>query len=190
MISALRPFQGPLRMHRLIAKTLLCVLFASATAFCRDVTIHGFVTAVNSPTSFEIDDYKVTHDKTVSIDLEKQADSSLDAFKPEDIRIGTELEIKGEYGDASGELKAKFIKVFSYDTLTVKRTALLEKLPSFVRDETGWSGVIYADGQRITVTPTTAVSLKPNLTERRNAAKDKGPDGSKLTPDSLNLRRA
>src|SRR5580692_6060800 len=109
-------------MHRLIAKTLLCVLFASAAALCKDVTIHGFVTAINSPTSFAIDEYKVTRDKAVSLELEKQTDNSLDVFKPEDVRIGTELEIKGDYDEASGELKARSIKVFSYDTLTVKRT--------------------------------------------------------------------
>jgi hypothetical protein len=153
----------------------------------KDVTVHGFVTAVNSPTSFEIDDYKVTHDKAVSLDLEKQADSSLDAFKPEDIRIGTELEIQGEFDEASGELTAKSIKVFSYDTLTVKRTALLEKLPSLTKEDSGWTGVIFADGQKITVSPETTVSLRPNLAERKNSGKDKGPDGLNLKPDLLNL---
>ena len=173
-------------MRAILAWTIFsfCVLNSSAA---KDVTIHGFVTAINSPTSFEIDDYKVTHDKTVSLDLEKQADNSQDAFQPEDIRIGTELEIKGEYDEASGELKARSIKVFSYDTLTVKRTALLEKLPSLTKDDAGWTGVIYADGQRITVTPTTAVSLKPNLAERKNSLKIKSSERPKLTPDSLNL---
>ena len=121
------------------------------------------------------------------LDLEKQADNSLDAFKPEDIRIGTELEIKGDYDEGSGELKARSIKVFSYDTLTVKRTALLEKLPSLTKNDAGWTGMIYADGQRISVTPTTAVSLKPNLAERGKSAKDKSSEGPKLTPASLNL---
>ena len=173
-------------MRAILAWTIFsfCVLNSSAA---KDLTIHGFVTAVSSPASFEIDDYRVTRDKTVSLDLENQADNSLDAFKPEDIRIGTELEIKGEYDEASGELKAKSIKVLSYDTLTVKRTALLERLPSLTKDDAGWNGVIHADGQRINVTPTTAVSLKPNLAERKSSAKDKGPDGSRLTPDSLNL---
>src|SRR5579864_1002232 len=175
-------------MHRFIAKTLLCVLFASAAASCKDVTIHGFVTAINSPTSFEIDDYKVTRDQTVSLDLEKQqTDNSPDAFKPEDIRIGTELEIKGDYDEASGELKARSIKVFSYDTLTVKRTALLERLPSLTKDDAGWTGTIYADGQRITVTRATAVSLKPNLAERKKSVDGKSSEGPKFTPDSLNL---
>src|SRR5207302_1748056 len=47
--------------------------------------------------------------------------------------------------------------------------------------------VIYADGHRIRVTPATAVSLKPNLAERKKSVKDKNSEGAKLTPDSLNL---
>jgi Peptidase family M48/Domain of unknown function (DUF5666) len=178
-------------MHRFVAKTVLCALLASPAALCKDVTIHGFVTAVNSSTSFEIDDYKVTRDKTVTLDLDQQqqADKSLATFQPEDIRVGTELEIKGEYNEASGELKAKSIKVFSFDTLTIKRTALLEKLPSLTKHDSGWTGLICADGQRIIVSPATAVSLKPNLAERRNSArdKDKSSDGPNFTPDSVNL---
>ena len=175
-------------MRRSLVWMVFCLCSLDVWAWAKDVTIHGFVTAINSPTSFEIDDYKVTRDKTVSLDLEKQpTDNSLDAFKPEHIRIGTELEIKGDYDEGSGELKARSIKVFSYDTLTVKRTALLEKLPSLTKNDAGWTGMIYADGQRISVTPTTAVSLKPNLAERRKSAKDKNSEGPRLTPDSLNL---
>ncbi len=178
-------------MHRFVAKTVLCALLASPAAVCKDVTIHGFVTAVNSSTSFEIDDYKVTRDKTVTLDLDEQpqADKSLATLRPEDIRVGTELEIKGEYDEASGELRAKSIKVFSFDTLTIERTALLEKLPSLTKGDSGWTGLIYADGQRITVSPATAVSLKPNLAERRNSGRDKGKssEGPNFTPDSLNL---
>lgn len=173
-------------MRAILAWTIFCFCVLNSSA-AKDLTIHGFVTAINSPTTFEIDDYKVTRDKTVAFDLEKQPDNSLDAFQPEDIRIGTELEIKGDYDEASGELRAGSIKVFSYDTLTVKRTALLEKLPSLTKDDAGWTGVIYADGQRITVTPTTAVSLKPNRAERRNSARDKSSEGPRPTPESLNL---
>ncbi len=64
--------------------------------------------------------------------------------------------------------------MFSFDTLTIKRTALLEKLPSLTKDDSGSTGLIYADGPRITVSPTTSVSFKPNLAERRNSGRDNG----------------
>jgi Peptidase family M48/Domain of unknown function (DUF5666) len=174
-------------MTRWFAPRVFWPLLLATFVFARDVTIRGFVTSVNSPTSFAIDDYKVTRDKTVPLVLEKQQGDNFRAtFKPEDILVGTELEIQGEYDEASGELKAKSIKVFSYDTLDIKRTALLEKLPSLTQTDSGWSGVIYADGQRITVSPTTAVSLKPNHEERKRAATDKNAPAQRI-PDSLNL---
>jgi len=160
----------------------------STSAFASDITVHGFVTVVNSPTSFQIDDYKVTRDKSVLLELEPQHGGiSLATFRPEDIRTGTELEITGAYDENSGELKASSIKVFSYDTLTVKRTALLEKLPSLTKSDAGWNGVIYADGQKITVSPATAITLKPNQAERTNAAQHDAPEALTFVPDSLNL---
>ena len=111
-------------MHR-FALAIACLLFATSPANAKDVTIHGFVTHVKSPTSFEIDEFKVTRDNTLLFNLNtEEGDKSLAAFKPEDIRVGTELEIKGEYNEASEELRAKSIKVFFEDTRVIKRTAL------------------------------------------------------------------
>jgi hypothetical protein len=169
------------------APGIFCPLLLSTLVFARDITIHGYVTAVNSPTSFAIDDYKITRDKTVSIDLERSpGENSPAAFRAEDIRIGTELEIKGDYDEASGELKAKSIKVFSYDILKIKRTALLDRVPSLTKDGSGWRGVIYADGQKIMVSPSTTVLLKPNHAERKSAETDENSEAPFL-PDSLNL---
>ncbi len=146
-----------------------CVFFVSSPVLAKEITIHGFVTDVKSPTSFAIDDYKVTRDNARVVELDtRETDKSLATFKPEDIRVGTELEIKGEYDDASGELKANSIKVFFEDTRSVRRTALIEKIPSLTREGSGWKGEIHADGQRITVSPTTSITLKPNKFELRN----------------------
>jgi hypothetical protein len=83
-------------MHR-FALAIAGWLFATSPANAKGVTIHGFVTHVKSPTSFEIDGFKVTRDNTLLFNLNpEEGDKSLAAFKPEDIRVGTELEIKGE----------------------------------------------------------------------------------------------
>src|SRR5215471_4724638 len=167
---------------------MFCLSLLSALVFAKDLTIRGFITAVNSPTSFQIDDYKITAEKGVSLEFDRrQDDTSITTFTPEDIRIGTDLEISGEYDDKSRELKARSIRVFFYDTLTVKRTALLDKLPKLSKSETGWSGTIDADGERITVSPTTAVTLKPNRTERQSALPSDTSEALKFTPEFLNL---
>src|ERR1700746_3211278 len=136
------------------APVIFCLSLLSTLVFAKDVTIRGFVTAANSPTSFQIDNYKITAENGVSLEFDRQDDRPIAAFTLDDIRIGTELEISGEYDDHSRELKARSIRVLLYDTLTVKRTALLEKLPRLSKSDTGWSGTIDADGERITVSPT------------------------------------
>jgi hypothetical protein len=178
-------------MRRFLPFVTLCLLFAASPVLAKEVTIHGFVTDVKSPTSFEIDDYKVTRDRSLVFDLEKQeGDKTLTAFKPEDIRVGTELEVKGDYDEASGELTAKSIKVFAEDTRMVKRTALLEKMPVLAKQDSGWVGEIYADGQRISVVPATSLTLMPNHAERKNLP-EKEKEDPKAAPlaslDSINL---
>jgi hypothetical protein len=159
------------------------------SVFAGDVTIHGFVTAVNSPTSFAIDDYTIIRDKALPIDLDSPqgGGSLLTSLKPDDIRVGTELEVGGEYNETSCELKASWIKVFTYDTVVVQRTALLERLPSLSKGDSGWSGAIYTDGEKITVSPVTTVTQKANRAERMHAGEDKTSAAGKFTPDFLNL---
>ena len=177
-------------MRCFLALAIAGAFFASTPASAKDVTIHGFVTDVKSPTSFAIDDYKITRDNTLVFEWDRaEGNKSQTPLKPESIRVGTELEVKGEYDEGSQELKAKSIKVFAEDTRTVKRTALLEKLPALTKQDSAWTGEVYADGQRISVPPTTMLTLKPNQSERKQAAnKKEGSDGVPLISlDALNL---
>ncbi len=175
-------------MTRLFAPVLVFLSLLSTPGLSNDITIHGFVTARNSPANFQIDDYKITADKAVPFELEKLPDgASTPTFTPQDIRVGTELEITGEYDETSHELKARAIKVFFVDTLIVKRTALLEKVPALTRSDSGWTGVIDADGQRIAVSPMTPVTVKLNHSESKIALQGGRSEAPKFTPDSLNL---
>lgn len=54
-------------MRRLLLASSLCCLTLNALA--KEVTIHGFVTEINSPTNFVIDDYKITRDNTLTLEL-------------------------------------------------------------------------------------------------------------------------
>jgi hypothetical protein len=169
---------------------MACLFFATSFALAKDFVIHGFVTEVKSPTSFEIDDYRITRDSSLVFDLAKESGGQASPlFKAEDIRVGTELEVKGEYDQASKELKAKSIKVFLQDSKTVKRTALLEKIPALTKQDAGWAGDIFADGQKISVVPSTVVTLKPNQAERKalSAKKDNSGSTALVSLDSLNL---
>src|SRR4029077_16745057 len=158
-------------MNRSLLLVTTAVLLFTSTCWAKEVKIRGFVTNVNSPTSFEIDDYKITRDLSLLLDIEKDESGDAKAvFNPEDIRVGMELEIKGDFDAATGELKASFIKVFLDDTRRIKRTALVEKLPQLDRTESGgWHGIAFADGQKITIADSTVLTFRQNKGERKEA---------------------
>src|SRR5215472_8410892 len=182
-------FRSPLMeaCMRLFRLAVFTALF-SCLVYAKEVKIHGFVTAVKSPTNFEIDEYHINRDATIVLEMEKDETGAATAtFRPEDIRVGTEVEIKGEYDEKTGELQAKSIKVYSDDTRTIKRTALIEKVPSLTKAENSWTGTFFADGQRVTVGPTTQVTRKPNKGEKKQAkdAKEAEPKEEELPLASL-----
>lgn len=154
-------------MKKLALCVSLFLLVLSAAA--KEKKIRGYVTAIHSPTSFEIEDYRITRDESVVLDFEKEddADKTPIDFRPEDIRVGTELEIRGDYDEKSGELRAKSIKVVLENEKKVKRTALMVWAPDLHPIGNGlWEGRFFADGQWIVVDETTAVTFKPNKSER------------------------
>jgi hypothetical protein len=160
-------------MRQRFSFVIVAVLSVSSPLLAKDIAVHGFVTAVTSATSFELDDYKITSKKDLKIDLDlPKGEKALSSFRPEDIRVGTELGVSGEYDEQSGELKAKSIKVFFDDTRLVKRTALIEQVPSLTRSGSAWEGEIRADGEKIDVLPTTAVTIKPDKSEKKKLRGD------------------
>jgi len=167
---------------------LLALLLACGVSVAKPVKIHGFVTAFNSPTSFDIEDYKITRDSTLVMEIEKEDDGgALATFKPEDIRVGTELEIKGNYDESTSELKASSIKVFLDDTRTIKRVALIEKVPTLQRSNAGWIGTVAADGQKVSIAETTVVSFRLNKSERKQVNKGAEETSPLLSTDQLTL---
>ena len=107
-----------------------------------DIKIHGYVTAVNSRTSFDIEDYRITRDAAFKLEFENASPDL--SFNIEDVRVGTELEIKGIYDDATGELQAKSIKVDMEQFRKLKDTAILDRPPSGVQQVNGgWRGIFF-----------------------------------------------
>lgn len=162
-------------MKKLVILLAFCMALPCALA-AKDKKIRGYVTRLISPTSFEIEDYRITRDMNLVLEFEKSdEDKEPIDFRPEDIRVGTEIEIKGEFDEKTGELRAKTIKVILEDARKVKRAALIERPPLIKRVETGWEGSFFADGQRINVGAATHVYFKPNRSEKEaQKKKDKG----------------
>ena len=158
---------------RLLSVVVLALsLTSSLSAKPKDVKIRGYVTAVVSPTQFEIEDYRVSRDEGFVLDFENASPDL--QFKVEDIRVGVELEIKGSLDDTTGELKAKSIKVDMEQFKPQKQTAILSQPPAGIEHaDNGWTGTFLVDGQRIQVTPQTQILFKLTDREKKLAKKAK-----------------
>src|SRR5689334_4344330 len=89
----------------------------------KSVKIRGYVTAIKSSTEFEIDDYRITRDSSLVLEFEKSDNpEEKTSFNPEEIRVGTEMEIRGDFDEGTRQLTAKTIKVNLDEHQRVKRT--------------------------------------------------------------------
>jgi len=152
----------------------LSLLVCSGPAFAstKEIKIRGYITAVTSPTQFEIEDYRITRDDSFVLDFDNASPEV--QFKLEDIRVGVELEIKGTFNTETNGLKAKSIKVDIAQFRPHKQTAILSQPPAGVeRLEQGWSGTFLVDGQRIRVNPQTQVLFRLTKREKDLAKKAK-----------------
>src|SRR5260370_40083500 len=127
---------GPAVKRILLSVTLL--FFFALPTCAKEIKIHGYVTNVISPTQFEIEDYRITRDLSLVLEMEKEETEEPIQFRPEDIRVGTELEIKGEYDEKNSELHAKSIKIFLDEYKKIKRMALIERQPMLKQTAGGW----------------------------------------------------
>ncbi len=148
-------------------RTLWAALVATACSLsAAPVKIHGYITSLKSPASFQIDDYQIlSGGAALELDKGDYADAS---FAPEDLRVGTEVEVTGDVNDATRELHATSVKVFVNDSLRLKRSAVIERETLLERDGNSLKGVIRTDGQTLQVNEDTHVVVKdfqsPNLT--------------------------
>jgi hypothetical protein len=176
------PFAGgPMRRSLLIRLLLLLSLTSLGSA--KRISIHGFVTAVHSPTSFEIDNYKVTDETAAYAKLKNERAVTL---KPGMLRVGLEVEVKGDYERNTGELKAHEIK--AVEEGNVESTGLIEKKLSLTKDQNGWSGSLLADGETLQITPETEVKVRRSRSERKEM-KNSGreTDEGAFSPDDIGM---
>jgi hypothetical protein len=142
-----------------------------AAAKTKKIKIRGYITNVISPTSFEIDDYRITKDNSLVFDFENQEQGDI-KFKPEDIRVGTEIEVQGMLNDETDELTATKVTIDLDQFRKLKNTTVLTRDPEgFEKLESGWKGICWADGRRIRIEPATLVLFELNRTEKKEAAK-------------------
>jgi Zn-dependent protease with chaperone function len=160
-------------MKRLLwyfAVPLSLLIFVTTTPFAqkrlKEIKIVGYITEFHSPTSFEVEDYRITRDESVILEFENQSPEIL--FKQSDLRIGTLVEIRGLYDEVTSELRATKLKVDLDQFRQLDVTTILDRKPlELTRTETGWTGLIAADGRRIRIAADTKMLFSPNKAEKK-----------------------
>jgi Zn-dependent protease with chaperone function len=129
------------------------------------VKIHGYVTSMSSPTHFEIEDYRITSNDSLSLDFENAGPDV--TFTARDVRVGLEVELSGELDEATGELNASSMKV-DLDQFRLKPlTAIIAEAPTGIAlGPNGWTGDFVADGQRIHISTTTRVLFRLSKSDK------------------------
>lgn len=145
----------------------------------KELKLRGYVTALHSADSFEIEDYRIKSDRTLVLEFENQSPGL--SFKREDLRVGTLVEIRGLYDAERGELRAQRMKIDLAQFRALKVTTVLDRKPLELRqlDGGGWGGVVAADGRRIRVEAATRVLFKLNKSEKKDAEKKRREEEAK-----------
>jgi hypothetical protein len=113
--------------RRLFCSGIVLAFFTSAVFAqgpkLKDVNIRGYVTEFRSPTDFEIEDYRISRDEAFTLDFDNASPDI--TFGLNDIRVGVELEIRGQLNEATGDLKAQSIRVDLEQFKSIKQTAFV-----------------------------------------------------------------
>jgi hypothetical protein len=140
--------------------------------------LKGYITQVNSPTSFEIDEYKMSLDGKYDVDLQNVEDKAVKFDPATHIRVGTFVKIKSRVNTDTLEAKVEDITIDAQQFRRLSRTTIIDSAPTDLikTDDGRWTGTILADARRIVVTSETNVRFRLNKSEEREAKQKKKQD--------------
>ncbi len=175
-------------MRMLATFSLSCVVFffelpiaQSSNAKIKTEEIKGYITQINSPTSFEIEDYKMSLDGKYDVELQN-VESKAIKFDPQvHLRVGTLVKIKTKVNTDTLEGEVEEMKIDVKQFRKLSHTTILDSIPTdLVKSEQGkWTGIVLADARRILIRDSTDVRFKLNKSEEREAKEKKKSDGKK-----------
>lgn len=170
-------------MKRIVLSAAVVALFAfgingrivTAEDKVKTLEIKGYITQVNSPSSFEIDDYKISLDGKYDVELQNIDDKAIKFDPTVHIKVGTLVKMKCKVNSETLAAKVEEIKIDAKQFRKLSHTAILDVSPTDLSlDANGkWSGQILIDARRIVITPETEVSFKLNKSEEREAKERK-----------------
>jgi hypothetical protein len=178
-----------MRLSRIVFLLALC---SARTCVAEQVTLHGFVVGIPSPTAFEFDDFSVTRDNRLSLEINSNPAKSKNTLRPGEVRVGDEVEISGNFDAATRKLTIKTVKVLSVDDRRFNSAAFPDRPPELQRTAAGWNGNVFLDGVRIRIADSTHVTFRKSngkLTELQKQQNGVAPaeTASLTAPDEIGL---
>ncbi|MEA2175464.1 MAG: hypothetical protein QOD00_3056 [Blastocatellia bacterium] len=163
---------------------LLMAIPPCLLAQAREFKIRGYITSLSSPKSFEIAEYKISRDDTTALELVDQGPDV--QFLPEDFRVGTEVEVTGDYHSATNELKARKVKIDLDQFRKQKQRVILDRKPETIeRVGQNWRALMLADGRRIRIEPLTQVTFALSRMEKEYLEREARQKGADKPPGSF-----
>lgn len=141
------------------------VLADSAPRSSISKTLNGYVTAVNLPDSFRLDELTIrTTPKTNIFAIDGAQDLQLPDLST--VFVGSHVIIHGKVDTQKQELLADRIEIFA-EQLPRKAAGggLMDSSTSLTPSGQRWTGAVIADGYRLTITPKTSVTLPAGVTD-------------------------
>jgi hypothetical protein len=167
-------------MRRLLILPVLIIFSLSHLCAAKAIKLRGYVTAVNSPTTFEMDDYKISDQTSPS----QNGKAGVEPLKPVTLRVG--LEIEGDYNASTGEVRANEIKALS-DEANVVGSGLVEDKTLLQKNDRQWSGTLIADGETLAIAQDTLITVKRTKAELKQLPAENQPSigNARLSPDAI-----
>jgi hypothetical protein len=128
--------------------TLVVLFIFSSPLFSTERKIHGLVTSIALAEKIDGDRHRITRDSTSAIDLNLAG-----------LRVGSEVEIVGDFDDAAHEVRARRLHVFLQDEERVTRIASTKHGASKKMPD-GWQGEIRVDGERVLISSKTVLTFE------------------------------
>lgn len=168
--------------HLLLTTVALAVVafasvngIVSADGKVKTIELKGYITQVHSPSSFEIDDYKMSLDGKYDVELQNVEGKAIKFDPATHIRVGTLVKMKCKVNTETLEGRVEDIKIDAKQFRKLSHTAVLDSNPTnLVQGPDGkWSGELLVDARRISITSDTKVAFKLNKSEEREAKEKK-----------------
>src|SRR5277367_2121047 len=123
------------------------------------VTRDGYVTHIDSPSSFRLNQHQVI--TTPSTTIKISTDPPIDApFSIDSISPGAHITVNGIEDKQTHVITAKKVDRVESSSLThISGLGAEDRTPTLVKESSGWRGTVYADGYEFTVDPKSKIQL-------------------------------